>query len=203
MIREQITLRGVNDPEVIRALTEVPRHKFIPDKLQPEAYEDCPLPIGYSQTISQPYIVAYMLEALQLKPEDRVLEVGVGSGYQAALLSRIVKQVFGIEIVTELANTAAEQLANLGYHNVKITTCNGWNGLPEQAPYEAIIVAATASKVPVALIEQLAEGGRLILPVGKIGSVQQLVLINKSSGGITRKNLIGVSFVPLVNEVTE
>ena len=200
MVREQISGRGIHNPEIVRVMSEVPRHLFVPDAYRADTYEDYPIPIGYSQTISQPYIVAYMIEALELKPSDSVLEVGVGSGYQAALLSRIVSKVYGIEIVPELAEAARLRLNELGYSNIEIQTGDGWYGWKDDTTFDAIIVAATATEIPVALVEQLGNNGRMILPVGHTGWLQQLVLVKKTGGEITHKKLIGVSFVPLVKK---
>ncbi len=198
MVRTQIMERGVNDPHVIGAMKAVPRHKFVPDKYITSAYDDSPLPIGYGQTISQPYIVAYMTEVLNLKKTSTVLEVGTGSGYQAAILSPIVKQVYTIEIISELAKSAAIRLKNLGYDNVDVAIGDGYYGWNKYAPFDAIIVTAAAGHIPPPLLEQLKKNGRMVIPVGGSFTVQNLILINKDGdGNITTRNLIPVRFVPL------
>jgi len=198
MVKTQIMERGVNDPHVIGAMKSVPRHKFVPDKYVTGAYEDNPLPIGYGQTISQPYVVAYMTEVLNLKKTSTVLEVGTGSGYQAAVLSLIVKQVLTIEIIPELANSAAIRLKNLGYHNVEVAIGDGYYGWNKYAPFDAIIVTAAAGHIPPPLLKQLKNNGRMVIPVGGSFTVQNLILINKNGdGNITTRNLMPVRFVPL------
>ncbi len=198
MVKTQIMERGVNDPQVIGAMKSVPRHKFVPDKYITSAYEDNPLPIGYGQTISQPYIVAYMTEVLNLKKTSRVLEVGTGSGYQAAILSPIVKQVYTIEIISELANSAAIRLKNLGYDNVEVAIGDGYYGWNKYAPFDAIIVTAAAGHIPPLLLKQLKNNGRMVIPVGGSFTVQNLILISKDGdGNITTRNLMPVRFVPL------
>lgn len=198
MVREQIELRGVRDPRVLAAMRKVPRHVFVPLKFQSLAYTDSPLPIGYDQTISEPYIVAYMTEALELKPRARVLEVGTGSGYQAAVLAELAREVYSIEIVEPLAKEAAERLRRLGYSNVHVRTGDGYRGWPEAAPFDAIIVTAAPSHVPPPLLEQLREGGRLVLPLGRFA--QDLVRIRKTPQGLQRESLLPVLFVPMVGE---
>jgi protein-L-isoaspartate(D-aspartate) O-methyltransferase len=200
MVAKQVAARGVKDPRVLEAMRTVPRHIFIPEDLLDEAYGDYPLPIGYGQTISQPYIVALMTELLQLEGDEKVLEVGTGSGYQAAVLSLLAKEVYSIDIVPELAVSAKERLGQLGCHNVEVMVADGWKGLPFKGPFEAIIVTAAAEEIPRALEEQLAEGGRMVIPVGPHGGVQELVLITKMHGKITRKEVTSVRFVPLVKE---
>jgi protein-L-isoaspartate(D-aspartate) O-methyltransferase len=197
MVQEQIIDRGIEDPAVIHAMQRVARHRFVPAGSLPLAYADTPLPIGYGQTVSQPYIVAFMTEALALRPEDRVLEVGTGSGYQTAILAEIAADVFTIEIVQPLAEQAAATLAELGYANVHTRIGDGFRGWPEAAPFHAIIVTAAPLEIPHALIEQLAVGGRLILPVG--GADQRLVLYRRTADGSTRIDLGRVRFVPLVD----
>jgi protein-L-isoaspartate(D-aspartate) O-methyltransferase len=198
MVKTQIVERGVNDPHVIGAMKSVPRHKFVPDKYITSAYDDNPLPIGYGQTISQPYIVAYMTEVLNLRKTSTVLEVGTGSGYQAAILSPIVKQVYTIEIISELAKSAAIRLKDLGYDNVEVAIGDGYYGWNKYAPFDAIIVTAAAGHIPPPLLEQLKNNGRMVIPVGGSFTVQNLILISKDGdGNITTRNLIPVRFVPL------
>ncbi len=198
MVKTQIVERGINDPHVIRAMKSVPRHKFVPDKYITSAYDDNPLPIGYGQTISQPYIVAYMTEVLNLRKTSTVLEIGTGSGYQAAILSPIVKQVYSIEIISGLAKSAANRLKNLGYDNVEVAIGDGYYGWNKYAPFDAIIVTAAAGHIPPPLLEQLKNNGRMVIPVGGSFTVQNLILINKDGdGNMTTRNLIPVRFVPL------
>ena len=167
MVREQIAGRDVRDPRVLAALAHVPRHELVPDEMREYAYEDRPLPIGHGQTISQPYVVAYMTEQLRLRGDERVLEIGTGSGYQAAVLAELAREVYSIEIVEELGERARADLARLGYSNVHVRVGDGYRGWPEQAPFDAIIVTAAPGHVPQPLIDQLAVGGRLVLPVGR------------------------------------
>lgn len=197
MVRDQLEARGVRDARVLAAMAEVPREAFVPGHLRPHAYDDRALPIEADQTISQPYIVALMAEAAAIGPEDRVLEVGAGSGYAAAVLSRLAREVFAIERQPELARLAAERLARLGYTNVRVIEGDGTLGLPDQAPFDAILVPAAGREVPQALIEQLAEGGRLVIPVG--GSVfQTLIRLTRTPAGLVRDEYGGVAFVPLI-----
>jgi len=198
MVREQIAARGVRDARVLEAMRKVPRHLFVPAELQMFAHADGPLPIGHGQTISQPYIVAFMTEALQLKPDDRVLEIGTGSGYQAAVLAELVKETYSIEIVEPLAKQAGVRLQQLGYTNVHLRVGDGYRGWPEAAPFDAIMVTAAPDHIPQPLIEQLREGGRLVLPVGRYE--QDLVLIRRTSGGIKRQTILPVRFVPMIGE---
>ena len=197
MVRTQLADRGIRDPRVLQAMLDVPRHEFIPAELRTDAYEDHPLPIGEGQTISQPYIVALMLEHLALQPTDRVLDVGTGSGYVAALLSRICAEVYSIERYPELAESARHVLERLGYPNVKVVVGDGSQGLPEHAPYDAILVSAATFEVPPALFMQLREGGRMIVPVGSPFS-QELQLVRKVNGPLEVEHLEGCRFVPLV-----
>jgi protein-L-isoaspartate(D-aspartate) O-methyltransferase len=199
MVEAQLRARGVRDERVLAAMERIPRHEFAPEPYRNQAYEDHPLPIGEGQTISQPYIVAVMLEALALSASDRVLEVGTGSGYLTALLAELVAQVFSIERHGVLADTAGHLLRRLGYRNVKVIVGDGGQGFPEAAPYDAIIVSAAAPELPPALVAQLAEGGRMILPVGMEDS-QQLHLIRIENGQprVTLRELC--RFVPLVSE---
>lgn len=198
MVDEHIIAEGITDPRVIEAMRRVPRHRFVPEAVAAEAYEDHPLPIGFGQTISQPFIVAYMTQALELRPEDKVLEVGTGSGYQAAVLAEIVSHVYTIEIVEPLAKRAEATLRELGYKNVHVRVGDGYQGWPEEAPFDAIIVTAAPDHVPQPLLDQLAIGGRMILPVGKY--LQELVLIRRTQEGFERKTLLPVAFVPMTGE---
>ncbi len=199
MVRGQIEARGVRTPAVLAALVKVPRHKFIHPDLWGMAYSDQPLPIGENQTISQPYIVGYMTEALSLHSKMRVLEIGTGSGYQAAVLAEIVEQVYSIEIITALANSAQKKLLDLGYKNIKVKAGDGYQGWPEYAPFDAIIVTAAAGSVPQPLLEQLIVGGRLVIPVG--GRNQSLLLISRTPTGYAREFLLPVRFVPMTGEI--
>lgn len=196
MVKDQIQVRGVKDTAVLRAMRTVQRHQFVPPGRIPDAYDDRPLPIGYGQTISQPYIVAYMTEIIKPKPAFRVLEIGTGSGYQAAVLAEIVKEVYTIEIVTALGNAADERLKKLGYKNVKVKVADGYHGWKEHAPFDAIIVTAAAEFVPPPLIEQLKDGGKMVIPVGSPFMTQMLMLVEKKGKKTTTKNLIPVRFVP-------
>ncbi len=198
MLREQIAARGVRDPRVLSALARVPRHELVPAEQREHAYEDRPLPIGWEQTISQPYVVAYMTDQLQLRGEERVLEIGTGSGYQAAILSLLAREVYTIEIVEPLAERSRADLARLGYANVHVRAGDGYRGWPEQAPFDAIIVTAAPGHVPQPLIDQLAVGGRLVLPVGEMN--QELLRIERDASGLRRETLIGVRFVPMRGE---
>jgi protein-L-isoaspartate(D-aspartate) O-methyltransferase len=198
MVREQIEARGIRDARVLAALRKVPRHLFVPPEEQGEAYNDYPLAIGHAQTISQPYIVAYMTEALELKPRDRVLEIGTGSGYQAAILAELVAEVYSIEIVEPLAKQAEARLRRLGYSNVQVRAGDGYRGWPEAAPFDAIIVTAAPGHVPQPLVEQLREGGRMVLPLGQWD--QDLVRLRRTREGIRREYLLPVRFVPMTGE---
>jgi protein-L-isoaspartate(D-aspartate) O-methyltransferase len=199
MVREQIQRRGVTDQGVLGAMLAVPRHEFVPASWREAAYGDRPLPIGEGQTISQPYIVALMTELLQLESGDRVLEVGTGSGYQAAVASHLADSVFTIEILPGLAEQAARRLARLGYRDVVTRTGDGYFGWPEHAPFDAIVVTAAAGHIPPPLVQQLAPGGRMVIPVGGAFQVQQLVLVEKQAdGSVTTRTLLPVRFVPLV-----
>jgi len=198
MVREQIANRGVRDARVLAAMRKVPRHLFVPSEMQSAAYSDTPLPIGHRQTISQPYIVAFMSEAMELKPQDRVLEIGTGSGYQAAILAELVREVYSIEIVEPLGKEVAARLKDLGYERVKLRIGDGYRGWPEAAPFDAIIVTAAPDHVPPALVEQLREGGRLVLPVGRFA--QDLLRVRRTAKGIVQENLLPVRFVPMVGE---
>lgn len=199
MVATQLRRRGIRDERVLRAMEKVPRHLFVPPSLQATAYDDKPVPVGEGQTISQPFIVAYMLESLQIAPENRVLEIGTGTGYQAALLGELALEVYTVERVFALYHTARENLANLGYSNVTVIHGDGTRGLPEHAPYDRIIVAAAAPDIPTALFEQLAEGGRMIIPVGT-PELQELLLVRKHDGLPATQQLEGCRFVPLLGE---
>ena len=198
MVREQIAARGIRDPRVIEALRQVPRHAFIPEPERSRAYDDGPVPIGQGQTISQPYIVALMTELLLPQPGDRVLEVGTGSGYQAAVLARLVSHVYTVELEESLASTATALLRELKYENITVRTGDGYAGWPEHAPFDIVIVTAAPEQIPQPLIEQLQPGGRLIVPVGPRFNVQQLQLIEKDAAGAIRtRDIAPVMFVPL------
>jgi protein-L-isoaspartate(D-aspartate) O-methyltransferase len=201
MVDAQIRRRGISDKRVLEAMETVPRHRFVPRDQVSGAYEDHPLPIGYGQTISQPYIVALMTECLDLEPEDRVLEVGTGSGYQAAILSQLVKNVFSIEIVEPLGLSARELLADLGYSNVEVRIGDGYLGWPEEAPFDAIIVTAAPETIPQPLIDQLADGASMVVPVGL--HYQDLVLLTKDKGKVRQRSIASVRFVPMVSEPGE
>jgi protein-L-isoaspartate(D-aspartate) O-methyltransferase len=197
-------LRAVRDNRVIAAMKNVPRHLFMPKQFRDAAYADRPLPIGQGQTISQPYIVAYMTEQLELEPGDRVLEIGTGSGYQAAVLSEITPFVFTIEIIPDLAKTARSRFKELGYNTIEVKIGDGYYGWEEHAPYDAIIGTAAADEVPQPLIDQLNPGGRLIIPTGETGRIQKLILLTKDeSGEVSTKELLSVRFVPMTGEDEE
>jgi protein-L-isoaspartate(D-aspartate) O-methyltransferase len=204
MVAEQIETRDVNDPNVLRAMRVVPRHFFVPASEQQYAYADYPLPIGQGQTISQPYIVGFMTEALALKPDSRVLEIGTGSGFQAAVCAEIAAEVYTIEIVEELAKSAEKHLNELGYKNVFVKYGDGYFGWEEKGPFDAIIGTAAAERIPPPLLEQLKPGGRMILPYENASGFQYLVLITKNDkGGIHRENVLPVRFVPMTGRVQE
>ncbi len=199
MVRHQLQGigRDITNAHVLRAMGEVPRHEFVPPELRESAYGDHPLPIGHGQTISQPYIVALMTQALDPRPSDRVLEIGTGSGYQAAVLSRLVDHVYTIEIIPELARRAEADLRRLGFTNVTVRTGDGHRGLPEFAPYDAIIVTCAPDDIPEALLEQLADGGRMIIPVGDAASGQELYILTRQGGEVSRRSILPVRFVPM------
>ncbi len=196
MVRVQIMDRGVKDESILKAMRKVPRHLFVPEEYINEAYYDSPLPIGYNQTISQPYIVAYMTEAAKPDPSKTALEIGTGSGYQAAILAETVKKVYSIEIVPELARESAERLKNLGYDNIVIKYGDGYKGWKEYSPFDIVIVTAAAEQIPGPLIDQLAENGRLVIPIGEPSAVQELILLVKKNGKIEKSRLTFVRFVP-------
>lgn len=202
MMHRQLTApgRGIGDERVLAAMRTVPRHEFVPEDQRHFAYDDRPLPIGHGQTISQPYIVAFMTEQLRPQPVDKVLEIGTGSGYQAAVLSGLVKEVFTIEIVAPLADRARVDLRRLGYTNVFVRAGDGYKGWPERAPFDAIIVTCAPNQVPQPLVEQLKEGGRMVIPVGPEGGVQDLYLLEKRGGEVRQKAVLPVRFVPMTRE---
>ncbi len=199
MVRYQIEDRNVLDQDVLAAMRNVPRHMFVPERYRNQAYNDHPLPIGHGQTISQPYIVAFMTELLGLEPDDKVFELGTGSGYQAAVASKVAGSVYTMEIYQELAKPAIDRLEALGFKNVHARHGDGYFGWPEKAPFEAIIVTAAADHIPPPLIEQLKPGGRLVIPLGSPFSIQQLVLVTKNlKGKVRERAIITVRFVPLL-----
>jgi protein-L-isoaspartate(D-aspartate) O-methyltransferase len=198
MVRRQIAAREVENPRVLAAMRSVLRHRFVPEKYRSRAYEDSPLPIGNGQTISQPYMVAVMTELLDPQPGDKILEIGTGSGYQAAVLSRLVDRVYTIEIVPELAENARRALLACDCANVEVITGDGYRGLPEYAPYDGILVTAAPAEVPEPLIEQLAVGGRLVIPVGTHSQV--LRVLERTQDGIATRDVFGVRFVPFTGE---
>jgi protein-L-isoaspartate(D-aspartate) O-methyltransferase len=200
MIKNQILARGIQNPDVIAAMRAVPRELFIPQSVRSQAYEDHPLPIGFGQTISQPFMVGLMTELLEPKKNHRVLEIGTGSGYQAAILSRLVGELYSIEIVPELARSATETLRTLGFVNVTVREGDGYRGWPEKAPFDGIILTAAPAEIPQVLLEELKPGGRLIAPIGE--RVQQLVVMQKSGDGqVTTRSVLPVSFVPMVKGI--
>jgi protein-L-isoaspartate(D-aspartate) O-methyltransferase len=199
MVSRQIEARGIKDERLLKAFREVPREEFVPENVRDHAYDDGPLPIGSGQTISQPFIVAMMADLLELGPEDRVLEVGAGSGYAAAIMSHLAKRVYGVEIHQDLAEQARERLKRMGYANVEIRHADGTLGLEEEAPFDGITAAAAAPRVPEALKRQLAAGGRLVLPVGPDMGAQYLMKIVRTPDGFEEEALDPVRFVPLVS----
>jgi len=199
MVEQQLNPRGIKDERVLAAMAKVPREEFIPADERSDAYEDGPLPIGYDQTISQPYIVAFMTEQLRPKPSDRVLEIGTGSGYQAAILAELVADVYTIEIVEPLATTAEATLQRLGYKNVHLMVGDGYRGWPDEAPFDAIIVTCAPGKVPQPLVDQLKDDGRMVIPVGE-RFAQQLYLLEKKNGQLKESATLPVRFVPMTRE---
>jgi protein-L-isoaspartate(D-aspartate) O-methyltransferase len=200
MVERQIRQRGVADGRVLAAMRTVPRHRFVPAELMSRAYEDTPLPIGDDQTISQPYIVGYMTEALGVRPEHSVLEIGTGSGYQAAVLAQIARTVYTIEIVPPLARRAAATLESLGYQNVHVRAGDGYAGWPEHAPFDRILVTAAPEQIPAPLLEQLAPRGRLVIPVGAQGRTQWITIVDKRPEGLVERRTIPVQFVPFTRD---
>jgi protein-L-isoaspartate(D-aspartate) O-methyltransferase len=198
MVETQIRARGIQDEAVVAAMRRVPRHLFIPEEQREYAYEDHPVSIGFGQTISQPYIVAYMTEALRIAPTDRVLEIGTGSGYQAAILATLARQVYTLEIVPELAARARATLISLGYQNVLARQGNGYLGWPEAAPFDKIIVTAAPDEVPQALVDQLAVGGTMVAPVGRVA--QTMTIIRRTQAGVVQHETIPVLFVPMTGK---
>lgn len=199
MVKQQLQARDIDNTRILRALSVVPRHRFVPKALQHMAYADTPLPIGHGQTISQPYIVAFMSQTLDIQPGERILEIGTGSGYQAAVLAELGASVYSIEIVTDLGRQAAIILGSLGYDNVHLKIGDGYQGWPEHAPFDAIVVTCAPARVPDPLQNQLAEGGRMIIPVGE-RNFQQLVLLSKKEGKIKKETVLDVRFVPMVDD---
>jgi len=202
MVQQQLMPRGIHDQRVLAAMTKVPREEFVPEDLRAESYSDGPLPIGHGQTISQPYIVAFMTEQLRLSAKDRVLEIGTGSGYQTAVLAEQVAEVYTIEIIEPLAKNAEAALAGLGYKNVHVKTGDGYKGWPERAPFDAIIVTCAPDRVPQTLTEQLKDGGRMIIPVGE-RFAQELYLLEKKNGQLKESAVLPVLFVPMAGEASE
>lgn len=198
MVETQIVTRGVRQPAVLQAMKTVPRHLFVPEPFRAQSYEDYPLPIGAQQTISQPYIVALMTELLDLTGDERVLEIGTGSGYQAAVLSRVAGEVYTIEILEPLGRQAQRILGELGYKNVHTRIGDGYQGWPEAAPFDAIVVTAAPERIPQPLLDQLKVGGRMVIPVGAF--FQDLLVLTKTPNGVDKKNIIPVRFVPMTGE---
>ena len=196
MVERQIRQRGVTDARVLDVLRAVPRERFVPGDAADRAYDDTPLAIGFGQTISQPYIVAYMTEVLQVQPSHRVLEIGTGSGYQAAVLARLAREVYTVEIVPELAKSASSVLRELGYANVLVREGDGYAGWAEHAPFDRIVVTAAPDQIPEPLIEQLAPGGRLVIPVGSQNQTQWITIVDKTPAGVAERRTIPVQFVP-------
>jgi len=201
MVAAQIEERGVRDPRTLAAMRKVPRHLFVPPSLLRDAYSDHPLPIGHGQTISQPYIVAFMTEALSLRGGEKVLEIGTGSGYQAAVLAEIAARVYTIEIVAPLAEEARERLARLGYRNVEVRAGDGYQGWAEAAPFDAVIVTAAAPRIPEPLKQQLKDGGRLVIPVGE--DDQELIVVTRRGSDYVEQRVLPVRFVPMTGKVRQ
>ena len=198
MVRDQIVARGVSDSAVLSAMQKVPRHQFVSPELMRYAYDDNPLPIGSEQTISQPYIVAFMTELIKPQKGQKILEVGTGSGYQAAVLAEIVDSVYSIEILPELAESAERRLKQMGYRNINVRCGDGYAGWPEASPFDAILVTAAAEEIPQPLIEQLKDGGVMVIPVGPMMSIQALTVIKKQGRDIKKETVLPVRFVPLI-----
>jgi protein-L-isoaspartate(D-aspartate) O-methyltransferase len=200
MVARQLEARGISDDATLAAMQDVPRHQFVPEARRRQAYQDSPLPIGYGQTISQPYIVAYMTELLQLEPGMRALEIGTGSGYQAAVLAEMLEEVFTIEIIHELARWGQDNLRRSGYDHVRVKRADGYYGWEEFAPFDAIVVTAAADHIPPPLVEQLRDGGRMVIPVGSPFRTQMLMLVTREGEDIRTENLIPVRFVPFTRD---
>ena len=203
MVETQLKSRDIHNDLVLEAMKKVPRHLFMPASVRQYAYIDSPVPIGQGQTISQPYIVGLMTQTVDPKPGDRALEVGTGSGYQAAVLGELVQEVYTIEIIPDLAERAEKALAELGYDNVEVRQGDGYQGWPEKAPFDIILITAAPEEIPQPLIDQLAEGGRLVVPVGPQGEVQTLTLVTKEKGEVKRAYITDVRFVPMTGEVQQ
>ncbi len=201
MVEYDLKARGIKAPAVLKAMQQVPRHLFVPKNRRSSAYGDFPLPIGKKQTISRPYIGAFMTQNLALKKTDKVLEIGTGSGYQAAVLAEMAARIYTIEIIPSLADKAAGLLKSLGYTNIEVRTGDGFFGWPEAAPFDAIILTCSAEKIPQALIAQLKEGGRIILPLGRRNAVQNLIFATKKSGKLDKEKILPVRFVPMTGEI--
>lgn len=200
MVQQQLRGRDIDNPSVLAAMMEVERHRFVPDEIKGLAYEDRPLPIGYSQTISQPYIVAFMTQALNPEPDDKILEIGTGSGYQAAVLAEIVDSVYTIEILPELGKISQQVFQKLGYENIMTKIGDGYKGWPQHAPFDGIVVTAAPEQIPPPLKAQLKEGGRMIIPVGPKNNIQQLQVIEKENGKLKKRTVMSVRFVPFTRE---
>ncbi len=200
MVESQLKGRGIRNELVLEAMRKVPRHLFMPPEVRQYAYIDSPVPIGAEQTISQPYIVALMTQIVDPKPQDRALEVGTGSGYQAAVLSELVQEVYTIEIIPALAQRASKALSDLGYDRVEVRQGDGYQGWPEKSPFDIILITAAPEEIPQPLIDQLAERGRLVVPVGPAGDIQTLTLLTKVNGEVTRTSITSVRFVPMTGE---
>lgn len=197
MVERQIAQRGITDPGVLEAMRKVKRHLFVPKRIRGLSYEDTPLPIGYDQTISQPYIVAYMTEVAAVQPGDKVLEIGTGSGYQAAVLAELAGQVYTIEVIKPLADSARMKLKDMGFSNVRVKWGDGYKGWPQEAPFDVIVVTAAPDEVPQVLVDQLKVGGRMVVPVGTF--FQEIYLVTRTESGIEKKALLPVRFVPMVH----
>jgi len=198
MVERHMRRRGISSPSVLAAMAEVPRHRFVPVNYLSEAYEDHPLPIGLGQTISQPYIVALMTELLEPDRKQRVLEIGTGSGYQAAVLARVYKEVYSIEIIDELARRARTTLSEVGYDNVHVRSGDGYDGWPDQAPFDAVILTAAPPRIPAPLLDQLRPGGKMVVPLGKV--TQDLLVLTKTAEGFERRIVAPVRFVPMTGK---
>jgi protein-L-isoaspartate(D-aspartate) O-methyltransferase len=201
MVERQIAQRGITDPRVLEAMSKVKRHLFVPKRIRGLSYEDTPLPIGYDQTISQPYIVAYMTELAGVKPGDKVLEIGTGSGYQAAVLAELAERVYTIEVIKPLADSARIKFKDMGFSNVHVKWGDGYKGWPQEAPFDVILVTAAPDEVPQKLVEQLKIGGRMVVPVGTF--FQEIYLVTRTESGIEKKALLPVRFVPMVHPQKE